>query len=418
MYTRNLSITDPEIAKIIEMEHKRQVSTLNLVASDNYASTASLEAQGSILAYKLAEGYPNKRVCGGCDWVDEIERLAIKRLKKIFGAEHANVQAPSGTQANMAVYFAALKQGDKVLAMDINQGGHFTHGSKSNVSGQFYDFVHYGVKNETGYIDYENALNMAKKHKPKMIITGASAYPRIIDFKVFKEIADKVGAYLLVDMAHISGLIIADIHPSPIPYADFVTSSTHKTLRGPRGGGIILCKEEHSEKIDKAIFPGTQGAPMMNVIAARAVIFKEAMSDKFKQYQIQVVQNSKTLANRLMENEYKLVTNGTDNHLMLVNLSNKEVLGKESQDLLDNIGIIVNPNRIPYEKTKWSGIRLGTPALTTRGMKEKEMLKIADLLTHVLNKPKDPLTEENAKNEVRELANRFPLNSEEWSNEN
>ena len=271
---------------------------------------------------------------------------------------------------------------------------------------------------ETGYIDYVNALKIARKQKPKMIITGASAYPRIIDFKVFKEIADNVGAYLLVDMAHISGLIIAGIHPSPIPYADFVTSSTHKTLRGPRGGGIIICKEEYAEKIDKAIFPGTQGAPMMNVIAARAVIFKEAMSDKFKQYQSQVVQNSKTLANRLMENVYKLVTNGTDNHLMLVNLSNKEILGKDAQDLLDNNGIIVNRTRIPYEKTKWSGIRLGTPALTTRGMKEKEMLIIGNLITHVLKNPKDPLTKENAKNEVRELANRFPLISEEWSNEN
>jgi glycine hydroxymethyltransferase len=377
---------------------------------------AVLEAQGSVLTNKYAEGYPRARWYGGCENVDGAEALAIERAKKLFKAEHANVQSHSGTQANMAVYFAVLKQGDTVLGMDLACGGHLSHGLSHNFSGMFYNFVYYGVNKDTEMLDYDEISYLAKKHKPKLILAGASAYPRTIDFKKFKAIADSVGAYLMVDIAHIAGLISADLHPSPIPYADFVTTTTHKTLRGPRGG-IIFCKKEYAKKIDSIIFPGIQGGPLMHVIAAKAVGLKEAMSERFKLYQKQVVENAKALAQSLDKLGHKIVAGGTDTHLLLVSLTNKNISGKEASSLLDKAHITVNKNLIPFDKASpavTSGIRLGTPAVTTRGMKVKQMEQIASLINRVIVAEDKVLEVKSVTREVDKLTEEFPLYPELW----
>lgn len=373
---------DPEVAKAIEDEVNRQRHKIELIASENFVSEAVMEALGTPLTNKYAEGYPGKRYYGGCEHVDVVEQLAIDRVMQIFGAEHANVQPHSGAQANAAVYFAVLNPGDTILGMDLAHGGHLTHGMAKNISGKYYKAVSYGVREDTCRIDYEQVRKIARETKPRIIVAGASAYPRILDFKAFREIADETGAYLMVDMAHIAGLVAAGFHPSPVPYADFVTSTTHKTLRGPRGG-MILCKKEFARQIDGAVFPGTQGGPLMHVIAAKAVSFKEVLSDEFKTYQAQIVKNAKALAEALMERGFKLVSNGTDNHLMLVDLSNMGVTGKDAQYMLDEVFITVNKNGIPFDKQSpfiTSGIRIGTPAVTSRGMKEEDMVEIADVI--------------------------------------
>lgn len=373
---------DLEIATLIEKETLRQQSKIELIASENFVSEAVMAAMGSTLTNKYAEGYPGKRYYGGCEVVDQVEDLARERAKQLFNAEHANVQPNSGSQANQAVFFAVLKPGDTVMGMDLSHGGHLTHGSPVNISGKHYNIVSYEVDRETGLIDYEMVREKALETKPKMIIAGASAYGRIIDFKKFKEVADEVGAYLMVDIAHIAGLIAAGLHPSPVPYADFVTTTTHKTLRGPRGG-MILCKEEHAKAIDKAIFPGIQGGPLMHVIAAKAVCFKEALTEEFKDYQKQVIDNAKALADALTEKGFTIVSGGTDNHLMNVDLRNMNVTGKDAEYLLDEIGITCNKNTIPFDPESpfiTSGIRLGTPAVTTRGMKEEDMKEIAHIM--------------------------------------
>jgi len=373
---------DPEVAESIENEVNRQRNKLELIASENFVDEAVMQALGTPLTNKYAEGYPGKRYYGGCEHVDVIEQLAIDRAKAIFGADHANVQPHSGAQANSAVYFAMLEPGDTILGMDLSHGGHLSHGMKKNISGKYYRSEFYGVREDTGYIDYEDLHAKAMELKPKIIVAGASAYPRVIDFKAFSEIARDCGAYLMVDMAHIAGLVAAGLHPNPVPYADFVTTTTHKTLRGPRGG-MILCKAEYAKAIDSAVFPGMQGGPLMHVIAAKAVSFKEIMSDSFKEYQKQIVRNAKALADALMDEGFQLVSGGTDNHLMLVDLSNMNVTGKEAQHRLDEVGITVNKNTIPFDKQKpsvTSGIRIGTPAVTTRGMKEEDMKEIAELI--------------------------------------
>lgn len=400
--------TDPEIAEVILKELNRQRNKIELIASENFVSRAVMEAMGTSLTNKYAEGYPGRRYYGGCEYVDMAEELARERLKKLFGAEHANVQPHSGAQANMAAYFALLKPGDTVLGMDLAHGGHLTHGSKVNFSGQIYNFVSYGVREDTGYIDYDQVEDLAKKHKPKLIVAGASAYPRIIDFKKFREIADKVGAYLMVDMAHIAGLVAAGLHPNPVPYADVVTTTTHKTLRGPRGGAI-LCKQEHAKAIDKALFPGTQGGPLMHIIAAKAVCFKEALSDEFKEYQKRIVENAKALANALMERGINLVSGGTDNHLMLLDLRNTGITGKELETRLDEVNITCNKNAIPFDPlgpNVTSGVRLGTPAVTTRGMKPEDMVEIADIIANMI---KDENYKEKAKERVAKLLEKYPL---------
>lgn len=402
---------DPEVADAIQKEKNRQQHCLEMIASENFTSPAVMEAQGSVLTNKYAEGYPGKRYYGGCEYVDIVEDLARDRVKKIFGGEHANVQAHSGSQANTAVYFAMLDIGDKVLGMNLNHGGHLTHGSPVNLSGKYFDFIPYGLSKETGRIDYDEVEALAKEHKPKMIVAGASAYPRVIDFERLSKIAKDVDAYLMVDMAHIAGLVAAGLHPNPVPVSDFVTSTTHKTLRGPRGG-IIICKEKYAKAIDKAIFPGIQGGPLMHVIAAKAVCFKEALSDEFKQYQSQVVRNAKTLAKGLVDCGFDLVSGGTDNHLILVDLRSKHITGKEAEKLLEDVGITVNKNAIPYDPEKptvTSGIRLGTPALTTRGMKEKEMDKIAQLIDKTLTSSDDARVKEEIISEVQNLCEEFPL---------
>jgi glycine hydroxymethyltransferase len=400
--------TDQEMLDIINLEIGRQESKIELIASENFTSKAVMEAMGSPLTNKYAEGYPGKRYYGGCEYVDMAENLARDRMKQLFGAEHANVQPHSGSQANMGVYFAVLKPGDKVLGMNLSHGGHLTHGSPVNFSGKLYQFISYGV-DETGYINYEELRKIALEEKPKMIVAGASAYPRIIEFKKLREICDEVGAYMMVDMAHIAGLVAAGLHPSPVPYADFVTTTTHKTLRGPRGGAI-LCKEKYAKDIDKSIFPGIQGGPLMHVIAAKGVCFKEAMSEEFKEYQGRVVKNAKALSNALMERGFNLVSGGTDNHLMLVDLRNKNVTGKEAQLLLDEIGITANKNTIPFETQSpfiTSGIRIGTPAVTTRGFGPDEMVEIADIINWTIENKDNDLTP--AKNRVKKLCDSFSL---------
>lgn len=378
---------DEEIYEQIKNEEQRQKHNIELIASENFVSEAVLEAVGSILTNKYAEGYPNARYYGGCEHIDQIEELARSRAKDLFGAEHANVQPHSGSQANMAVYMTVLQPGDTVLGMDLSNGGHLTHGSKVNFSGKLYNFIAYGVK-EDGYIDYEDVEKKAIEYKPKLILAGASAYPRKIDFKKFREIADKIGAYFMVDMAHIAGLVCAGEHESPVPYADFVTSTTHKTLRGPRSG-LILCKEQYAKALDKTIFPGIQGGPLEHVIAGKAVCFKEAMQPEFKQYAHQVVLNAKKLAEELMKRDFNLVSGGTDNHLMLIDLRNKGLTGKEATLLLDEVNITVNKNAVPNDPEKpmiTSGIRIGTPAVTTRGLKEEDMVKLAEAIDLTLQK--------------------------------
>lgn len=406
MLNDSLEVVDKEIFDAIQKEHKRQNEKIELIASENFASKAVMEAMGSVFTNKYAEGYPGKRYYGGCQNVDVAENLARDRAKEIFGAEHANVQPHSGAQANMSVYFTVLNPGDTILGMNLSHGGHLTHGSPVNFSGKMYNIVPYGV-NEDGYIDYDEVEKIALECKPKIIVAGASAYPRTIDFKRFREIADKVSAYLMVDMAHIAGLVAAGLHPSPVPYADFVTTTTHKTLRGPRGG-MILCKEKYAKDLDKSVFPGVQGGPLMHVIAGKAVCFKEALTPEFKEYQNQIVKNAKVLAEELMNRGFKLVSGGTDNHLMLVDLTNKGVTGKEAEAMLDEVGITVNKNTIPFDKQKpniASGIRIGTPAMTTRGMKEEEMRTIAELIDRTI-KGED---KEKIKADVLKLTSRFPI---------
>jgi RpiB/LacA/LacB family sugar-phosphate isomerase len=406
-----LANVDPEIATAIDHERTRQQENIELIASENFTSPAVMEAQGSVLTNKYAEGYPKKRWYGGCEYIDVVEQLAIDRAKKLFGAEHANVQPHSGSGANMAVYFAFLKPGDKMLTMDLSHGGHLTHGNKANFSGKFFEIVHYGVGKETERIDYEQIATMAREHKPKMITIGASAYPRTIDFKRMGEIAREVGAYLLADIAHIAGMVAAGVHPSPIGHADFVTTTTHKTLRGPRGG-LILCAEKYAKEIDSIVFPGIQGGPLEHVIAGKAVCFHEALQPSFKTYQQQIVKNAAALADGMKRNGYRLVSGGTDNHLMLVDVGAKGITGKDSQIALDEAGITVNKNTIPFETRspfQASGIRLGSPACTTRGMKEAEMAAIADMISEVLMDIKNVDAAHKVRDRVRELTAKFPL---------
>jgi glycine hydroxymethyltransferase len=406
-----LRVVDPAVAEAIEHERVRQQENIELIASENFTSPAVMEAQGSVLTNKYAEGYPKKRWYGGCEYIDSIEQFAIDRAKKLFGAEHANVQPHSGSGANMAVYFSVLKPGDKMLTMDLSHGGHLTHGNKANFSGKFFEIVHYGVNKETERIDYDQLAAMAREHKPKMITVGASAYPRIIDFKRMGEIAREIGAYLLADIAHIAGLVAAGIHPSPMEHADFVTTTTHKTLRGPRGG-LILCREKYAKDIDSNIFPGIQGGPLEHVIAGKAVCFQEALSPGFKTYQEQVVKNAAALADGMKRNGFRLISGGTDNHLMLVDVGAKGITGKDSQIALDEAGITTNKNTIPFETRspfQASGIRLGTPASTTRGMKEAEMAAIADMISEVLMDIKNVDAAHKVRARVRELTAKFPL---------
>jgi len=406
-----LKSQDPAIANAIELERLRQQENIELIASENFTSLAVMEAQGSVLTNKYAEGYPKKRWYGGCENVDTIEQIAIDRAKKLFNAEHANVQPHSGSGANMAVYFAMLKPGDKMLTMDLSHGGHLTHGNKANFSGKFFEIIHYGVRKEDERIDYDQLAKMAREHRPKMITVGASAYPRIIDFARMGEIAREVGAYLLADIAHIAGLVAVGLHPSPIEHADFVTTTTHKTLRGPRGG-LVLCKEKFAKEIDSQTFPGIQGGPLMHVIAAKAVCFHEAQQPTFKGYQQQIVKNARALAEGMKRNGYRLVSGGTDNHLMLVDVGAKGLNGKDCQIVLDEAGITVNKNTIPFETRspfQASGIRLGTPAVTTRGMKEPEMAAIADMISEVLMDTKNVDAAHSVRQRVRELTARFPL---------
>ena len=405
----NLEREDEQIAHLVQKEKERQENSIELIASENFVSKAVMEAMGSYLTNKYAEGYPSKRYYGGCHVVDEVEDLARERVKKLFGAEHANVQPHSGSQANMAVYFSILEPGDTVLGMDLSHGGHLTHGSPVNFSGRLFNFVSYGVDKETETINYETVRELALKHKPKLIVAGASAYSRIIDFKTLREIADEVGAYLMVDIAHIAGLAATGLHPSPVPYADFVTSTTHKTLRGPRGG-LILCKEKFAKALDKNIFPGIQGGPLMHIIAAKAVCFKEALEPSFKTYMEQVVKNAQVLAEALESYGFKLVSNGTDNHLILVDLTNKDITGKDAEILLDSIGITLNKNTVPNETRSpfvTSGVRIGTPAITTRGFKEEEMKEIASIINDAIKEKDGDL--EPLKARVKALRAKYPL---------
>ena len=406
-----LRAIDPEIADLVLLEKQRQQENIELIASENFTSPAVIEAQGSVLTNKYAEGYPKKRWYGGCEYVDSVEQLAIDRAKKLFGAEHANVQPHSGSGANMAVYFSMLKPGDKMLTMDLSHGGHLTHGNKANFSGKFFEIVHYGVRKEDERIDYDQLAEMAREHRPKMITVGASAYSRIIDFKRMSEIAQEVGALMLADIAHIAGLVAAGEHPSPVPFADFVTTTTHKTLRGPRGG-LIMCKEKYAKEIDSQAFPGIQGGPLMHVIAAKAVCLHEALQPSFKTYQQQIIRNARALAEGMKQNGFRLVSGGTDNHLMLVDVGAKGVTGKDCQIALDEAGITTNKNTIPFETRspfQASGIRLGTPAVTTRGMKEQEMAAIADMISEVLMDIKNVDAAHAVRARVRELTAQFPL---------
>lgn len=405
----NIKVNDPVLFSMMERENERQEHNIELIASENFTSKAVMEAMGSQLTNKYAEGYPAKRYYGGCEVVDQVENLARERMKKLFNAEHANVQPHAGSQANMAVYFSCLKPGDTVLGMNLSHGGHLTHGSPVNFSGKLYNFVSYGVHKETEQIDYEEVRRLAKEHSPKMLVAGASAYPRVIDFPKLREICDEVGAYFMVDMAHIAGLVAAGAHPSPVPYADFVTTTTHKTLRGPRGGAI-LCKEKFAKDIDKTIFPGMQGGPLMHIIAAKAVCFEEAARDDFKVYIDQVVKNAKVLGEELQNYGFRLVSGGTDNHLLLVDLTNKGLTGKEAEKLLDESRITVNKNTIPFETQSpfiTSGIRIGTAAVTTRGFKEEEMRKVAALINEVIESKGANSEEVIAK--VQKICSSYPI---------
>jgi glycine hydroxymethyltransferase len=409
----SLRRVDPEIFDAIAAEEKRQRENIELIASENFTSRAVMEAQGSVLTNKYAEGYPRKRWYGGCENVDTAEQLAIDRAKRLFGADHVNVQPHSGAQANMAVYFAAIKPGDKILTMNLAHGGHLTHGHPANFSGKFYQVTHYGVDEKTETIDYDALQKQAEEVRPVMITAGASAYPRIIDFPRLRQIADLVGAILFIDMAHIAGLVAGGQHPSPIPHAQFVTTTTHKSLRGPRGG-IVLCEEKFAKQIDSTLFPGVQGGPLMHVIAAKAVCFHEALQPQFREYQRQVVINAKALAAGIAKHGYRIVSGGTDNHLMLVDLRPKEINGKEAQEVLDRAGITVNKNAIPFDTYpifKPGGIRVGTPAVTTRGMKEEEMLEIAELIAEALSNRNDADALERVRGKVRELTGRFAIPS-------
>ena len=402
---------DPEIADAISKERIRQTNTLELIASENIVGPAVMAAQASVMTNKYAEGYPGKRYYGGCENVDIAESLAIERAKKLFGADYANVQPHSGSQANMAVYFALLEPGDTVMGMDLSHGGHLTHGSAASFSGRLFHFVHYGVGKDTGTIDYDRLAALAKEHRPKMIVAGGSAYPRFLDFEAFKTIAASVGAYLMVDMAHIAGLVAGGVHPSPVPHSDIVTSTTHKTLRGPRGG-LILAPAALEKKLNKEIFPGIQGGPLMHVIAAKAVAFKLALADSFKTYQQQVVKNAATLAAFLMDNGIRLMSGGTDNHLMLVDLRGLDITGKDAEHCLEQAGITVNKNTIAFDPQSpfiTSGIRIGTPAVTTRGMKESEMKRIGGFIIDVLRHPHDAAVISRIKKDVHELCAGFPL---------
>lgn len=403
---------DKEIYEVIQNEFNRQNNNIELIASENFVSEAVMEAQGSVLTNKYAEGYPGRRYYGGCEYVDVSETLAIERAKKLFGAEHANVQPHSGSQANMAVYLVALEHGDTVLGMNLSHGGHLTHGAPVNFSGKSYNFVEYGVDKETEKIDYDEVLKVAKEHKPKLIVAGASAYSRTIDFKRFKEIADEVGAKLMVDMAHIAGLVAAGLHPNPVPHADFVTTTTHKTLRGPRGG-MILCKEEYKKEINKTIFPGIQGGPLEHVIAGKAVAFGEALRDDFKTYQQQVIKNAKTLADTLTKEGFKVVSGGTDNHLVSLNVKGSVgITGKVAEETLDSVGITCNKNTIPFDQEKpfvTSGVRLGTPAATTRGFDEAAFEEVAKIISLVLKNPEDEKALNEGKERVKALTTKHPL---------
>lgn len=406
-----VSPVDPELAEYIAGEEKRQLNKIELIASENFVSRAVMAAQGSVLTNKYAEGYPAKRYYGGCEWVDKVEDLARDRAKAIFGAEHANVQPHSGAQANTAVYFALANPGDTILGMNLSHGGHLTHGSPVNISGKYFNFVAYGVNQETERIDYDDLARIAREAKPRIIVSGASAYPRIIDFAKIAEICREVGALMMVDMAHIAGLVAAGLHPNPCLYADVVTTTTHKTLRGPRGG-MILCKEQYAKDIDKAIFPGIQGGPLMHVIAGKAAAFKEAQEPAFKGYQQQIINNAQTLAQGLTAKGFRLISGGTDNHLMLVDLRSKEITGKEAEYLLDEAGVTVNKNTIPFDPQSpfvTSGIRVGTPAVTTRGMKEAEMEKIAEIIDLVITHRADSGAQAKAKEMVKTLTGAFPL---------
>ena len=410
MYSTNeIKKVDPEVASAIEAEVNRQRNKIELIASENFVSNAVIEAMGTPLTNKYAEGYPGKRYYGGCENVDVVERLAIERAKELFGAEHANVQPHSGAQANMAVFFAVLNPGDTVLSMSLAHGGHLSHGSPVNMSGKYFNIVPYGVEEGTSVVDYDKIRELALECKPKLIVAGASAYPRVLDFNKFADIAKEVGAYLMVDIAHISGLVAAGLHPSPVPYADFVTTTTHKTLRGPRGG-LILCKEEHAKAVDKAIFPGIQGGPLMHIIASKAVCLKEALSDDFKAYQKKIISNAKALSEALTDNGFDLVSGGTDNHLMLLDLRNIGITGKEAEHRLDEVGITCNKNAIPFDPEKpfvTSGVRIGTPAVTSRGMNEEDMKEIAELIALTLkdfDNSKDAI-----KARVQTLCDKYPL---------
>ena len=406
-----LSRQDPEIAQAIEMEAARQRNKIELIASENFVSPAVLEAQGSVLTNKYAEGYPSARYYGGCECVDIAENLAIERAKVLFGAEHANVQPHSGAQANTGAYFAFLKPGDTILGMNLAHGGHLTHGSPVNISGKYFKIIPYGVDEIHHRIDYDNLEKLAREHRPNIIVAGASAYPRIIDFERIGKVAKELGILFMVDMAHIAGLVAAGLHPSPVPYADVVTTTTHKTLRGPRGG-MILCRSEYAKAIDKAIFPGIQGGPLMHVIAAKAVALKEAMSDDFKKYQAQIIKNAAALADKLMKNGFALVSGGTDNHVMLVDVRNRNLTGKVAERLLDDIGVTVNKNSIPNDPAGpmvTSGIRIGTAAVTTRGFNEADMAEIADIITQALDHPTDETVHVQIRTRVKTLCDRYPL---------
>jgi len=409
--SQGLAAFDPQIDAIINRETGRQEYNLEFIASENFVSENVLEAQGSVLTNKYAEGYPAKRYYGGCEFVDEAEQLAIDRALELFGAEHANVQPHSGSQANMAVYFSVCQPGDTILGMNLAHGGHLTHGSPVNFSGKLFNIVPYGVDKETNRIDYDEVERLALEHKPKMIVVGASAYPRVIDFEAFRRVADKVGAVVMVDMAHIAGLVAAGVHPSPVPYAEFVTTTTHKTLRGPRGG-MILCREEFAKKLNSNIFPGIQGGPLMHVIAAKAVAFKEALQPEFKQYAQQVVNNAAALAAGLVGHGFRLVSGGTDNHLMLLDFTGTELTGKVAEEALEKAGLTVNKNAVPFDTRSpfvTSGIRIGTPATTTRGLKETEMKQVADWVARALKTPEDDAALAVIRDEVKALCQRFPL---------
>lgn len=411
MQELNLKRMDPEVARAIEAEIEREKNTLVLIASENYASRAVMEATASVMTNKYAEGYPKKRYYGGCDYVDIVERLAIERARKLFRSEYANVQPHSGSQANMAVYFSFLKPGDTILGMDLSHGGHLTHGSPANFSGNFFKVVSYGLHEKSQLIDYDQVEDLAKKHKPKMVVAGASAYPRVIDFRRFREIANRVGAYFMADIAHIAGLVVAELHPSPVNEADFITSTTHKTLRGPRGG-LILSEEKYGPSLDKGLFPGIQGGPLMHIVAAKAVCFGEALRPEFRHYQQQVVRNARTLAEELAGTGFDLISGGTDNHLLLIDLSARGLSGLEAERALGAAGLVVNKNVVPSDQRGprvTSGLRIGTPAVTTRGMKEEEMRIIARLIRRVLEHPEQEAVHQQVRVAVVGLCREFPI---------